>query len=95
MMAANGQRFDAAAIDRFGEKLTVWANALDPTSAAMLVDLLARAGGDVAGVDDEPDTNRRGDDPSSDQLAPLQLGDYATAVRGILQNAPQLSKGGA
>jgi hypothetical protein len=95
MMAAQGGRFEATAIDGFGEKLTAWANRLDPTSAAMLVDLLARAGGDVAGVDAEPDTGRLGDDPSSDVQAPLQLGDYAAAVRGILQNAPQLSKGGA
>ena len=94
-MAANGRQFDAVAIDRFARKLTEWANALDPTSAAMLVDLLAKAGGDVAGVDDEPTTDRLGDDPTSDVQAPLQLGDYASAVRGILQNAPQLSKGGA
>ena len=94
-MPASNQSFDAQAIDRFGAKLTAWANDLDPTSAAMLIDLLAKAGGDVAGVDDEPTTNRLGDDPTSDEQAPLQLGDYAAAARGILQNAPQPSQGGA
>jgi hypothetical protein len=76
--------FNPAAVDRFGEKLAAWAKGLDPTSGAMLVDLLSKAGGDVRGADDTPDTDRMGDDPSSDQLSPLEIGDFASAVHGIL-----------
>ena len=93
-MQTGGRPIDARAIESFGKKLTAWAQSLDPTSGAMLVDLLSKAGGDVDGVDDEPDTDRHGADPTSDVLAPLQLGDFLSAVRGVIQNAPSRSMGG-
>jgi|GEM_PF-5219373 len=79
------QHFDPDAIARFGDKLAAWAETLDPTSQAMLVDLLARAGADARGAPREPAASREGDDPTSDELSPLENRDFATAARAILE----------
>lgn len=80
---AQGPAYTAQAVAAFGEKFSQWASALDPTMQAMLIDLLAKAGGDVRGTDDEATTASDGEN-ESDITSPLELHDWTTAVRGVL-----------
>lgn len=84
MAQGPGSWYTAEAVAAFSETFSNWASALDPALQAMLIDLLAKAGGDVRGTDDEAQTNREGDDPTSDTLSPLEMRDWATAARGVL-----------
>jgi hypothetical protein len=76
------------AIDDFARRLSDWAHTLDERHEAMLVDLLAKAGGDVFGqpLSDTISDGDRG--VTSSELSPLELRDFARAVTGIF-NADQ------
>ncbi|HEY7293464.1 MAG TPA: hypothetical protein VH916_00425 [Dehalococcoidia bacterium] len=73
-------------LDDFATKLHDWGNTLDPVGQAMLIDLLAKAGGDVYGVDQ---ANRiaapEGSTFDSSALSPLESLDFRHAVAGIFE----------
>ncbi len=73
-------------LDGFAAKLRDWGNALDPVGQAMLIDLLAKAGGDVYGVDQ---ANRiatpEGSSVDSSALSPLESLDFRDAIAGIFE----------
>jgi hypothetical protein len=70
----------------FGHKLSVWAETLDERLQAMLIDLMAKAGGDVYGHDMANDAaSPDGKESDSSNLSPLELGDYVNAVQGIFK----------
>lgn len=70
----------------FGHRLSAWANSLDERLQAMLIDLLAKAGGDVYGHDMANDAaSPEGRESDSSNLSPLELGDYVNVVQGIFR----------
>lgn len=79
--AATGDRIEA-----FGRRLSAWAGTLDDRHRAMLIDLLAKAGGDVYGHDLANDAaSPAGRESDSSNLSPLELGDYVNVVQGIFK----------
>jgi len=82
------KRPSPTAIDRFVNKLDAWAHTLDATQQAMLIDMLAKAGGDVHGfaVASQAAAPTTGATDSSD-LSPLESGDLKSAVHGIFAEA--------
>ena len=81
-------------LDGFGDKLTEWANSLDSTQRAMLIDLLAKAGGDVYG---NTAANRvataSGREANASDLSPLELGDFRNTIQGIFKVGQALGSG--
>lgn len=74
------------ALNDFGERLTNWANSLDATQQAMLIDLLAKAGGDVYGNTAANRTvSPSGKDSDASDLSPLELRDFKHTVQGIFK----------
>jgi hypothetical protein len=71
------------AVQGFARKLNEWAHTLDERNQAMLVDLLAKAGGDVYGHDAANTIGADQNEVSSSELSPLELRDYTNAVLGI------------
>ncbi len=73
-------------LNDFSEKLSRWAAALDPTMQAMLMDLLAKAGGDVYGnTAANLDASPSGKSADASDLSPLELGDFKNTIQGIFK----------
>ena len=71
-------------VARFADQLTQWADTLDATQAAMLIDLLAKAGGDVYGNEVASHaTAPAGKEPDAGKLSPLELFDFKHSIEGI------------
>ncbi|MHB8577323.1 MAG: hypothetical protein ACYDCQ_18580, partial [Dehalococcoidia bacterium] len=76
-------------IAAFGQKLSAWAGKLDDLQKAMLIDLLAKAGGDVYGNDAaERAVAPAGRPTDASSLSPLENDDFTHAIEGIF-NARQ------
>lgn len=73
-------------LDTFAAQLFDWGDSLDPVGQAMLIDLLAKAGGDVYGVDQ---ANRiaapEGISFDSSALSPLESLDFLHVIAGIFE----------
>lgn len=75
-----------AEIEQIAQQLNDWAHTLAPRQEAMLVDLLAKAGGDVFGHDAANSISADDADVSSSQLSPLEMRDYRQAIIGIFSS---------
>jgi hypothetical protein len=72
------------AITDFGHRLSAWSRDLNDVEKAMLIDLLAKAGGDIYGNDSaQRVVTPAGKDTDASALSPLELDSFADAVRGI------------
>jgi hypothetical protein len=85
-MATRSHDATGDAVAEFGQKLSAWSATLDDNQKAMLIDLLAKAGGDVYGHDETsrfitPD----GGETDASNVSPLEWEDYAHAVLGIVR----------
>lgn len=73
-------------LDAFAAQLHDWGNSLDAVSQAMLIDLLAKAGGDVYGVDQANHIAApEGSSFDSSALSPLESLDFRHAIAGIFE----------
>lgn len=85
-MPAENIAFTKQAIDAFGAELSGWAAGLSDVERAMLIDLLAKAGGDVFGNDSAQEiVTPDGKENDASALSPLELDSYLDAVRGIFE----------
>lgn len=84
-MTTQQTSFSSETIGHLSARLHTWAGALSPVAQAMLVDLLAKAGGDVYGVDGASRAvTPAGAVADSSALSPLESEDFTHALAGIL-----------
>jgi hypothetical protein len=93
MMPAESFTVSPQTLNDFSDKLSAWAASLDATMQAMLMDLLAKAGGDVYGnTAANEDASPSGKSQDAGDLSPLELGDFKNTIQGIFKIGP---KGGS
>jgi hypothetical protein len=71
------------AIQDFAQRLGAWAQTLTERQQAMVIDLLAKAGGDVHGLDAADTISSERSQVSSSEHSPLELRDFSNAIAGM------------
>lgn len=92
-MSDHTTNFSDEEIATFGHQLSAWASKLDGTQKALLIDLLAKAGGDVFGNDAANHVAApAGKEADASSLSPLEYDDFTHAIEGIFTTAQTLGR---